>query len=63
MDLSILVFGTALTLLPLMAAGLLATMVLLEWRAERLAAAPVLVQRAHGRQRTRRCKPGRAPRG
>jgi hypothetical protein len=63
MDLSILVFGTALTLLPLMAAGLLATMVLVERRAERLAAAPVLVQRAHGRPRTRCRKPGRTRRG
>jgi hypothetical protein len=62
MDLSFLVFGTALMVLPLMAAGLLATMVLLEWRAERLAAAPVLTQRAHGRQRPR-CKPGRTRRG
>jgi hypothetical protein len=46
-----------------MAAGLLATMVLVERRAERLAAAPALVQRAHGRPRTRCRKAGRTRRG
>ena len=62
MDVSTFVFGTALTVLPLIAAGLLATMVLLERRAEQMAGVPAHARRAHGRQRPRHRKPGRSRR-
>jgi hypothetical protein len=62
MDVSTFVFGTALTVLPLVAAGLLATMVLLERRGEHLAAAPVQAGRGRGKARLRQRKPGRARR-
>ena len=58
MDVSTFVLGTALAVLPLIAAGLLATMVLLERRAEQMASAPAHARRAHGRPR----KPGRSRR-
>ncbi|HXE87061.1 MAG TPA: hypothetical protein VN524_09730 [Hyphomicrobiaceae bacterium] len=61
MALSILVLGTALTVLPLVAAGLMAAMVLLERREEQLAAAPAAGGRAPGRQRQR--KPSGCRRG
>jgi hypothetical protein len=50
MDVPTLVFGTALTLLPLIAAGLLAAMVLLERPSEELSALPeeLSARPAHG---------------
>lgn len=60
MDVSTFVFGTALTVLPLVAAGLLATLVLLERRGEPLAPAPA--QDGRGRGKARQRKPGRARR-
>jgi hypothetical protein len=62
MDVSTFVFGTALTALPLIAAGLLTTMVLLERRAEQMAPAPAQGRRAHARQRPRHRKSGRSRR-
>jgi hypothetical protein len=59
MDVSTFVFGIALTVLPLIAAGLLTIMVLLERHAEQLVPAPIHAGRAHGRRRPRRRKPGR----
>jgi hypothetical protein len=63
MGLSTLVLGTALTVLPLVAAGLLAAMVLLEREDERLVAAPADAGRKTGRPRYRHRKPGRVHRG
>jgi hypothetical protein len=54
MDVSTLVFGTALTVLPLVAAGLLAAMVLLERHTEDLASAPGHAGRGHSRPRHRK---------
>lgn len=55
MGLSTLVLGTAITVLPLMAAGLLAAMVLLERRAE--PPSPAHAGRASGRLRARQGRP------
>jgi hypothetical protein len=62
MDVSTFVFGTALTVLPLVVAGLLAAMVVLERRAERLASASAHAGGAQGRPRGRHRKPGRSRR-
>jgi hypothetical protein len=60
MDVSTFVFGAALTVLPLVAAGLLAAMVVLERRAERLAPASAHAGVAQSRPRRRRRKSGRS---
>jgi hypothetical protein len=62
MDLSTFLFGTALTILPLVAAGLLAAMVMLERSAERLSPTPAHAGGAPGRQRRRHRRPGRSRR-
>lgn len=63
MGLSTFVLGTALTVLLLAAAGLLAAMVLLEREDERLVAAPADAGRKTGRPHYRHRKPGRVHRG
>lgn len=56
MDLSTFIFGAALTVLPLIAAGLLAAMVAMERRAERLAVATGPAGHVQGRHHARHRK-------
>jgi hypothetical protein len=63
MGVSTFVLGTAFTVLPLVAAGLLAALVMLERRGERLAPAPPHAGRTHGRARARHRNPARAREG
>jgi hypothetical protein len=62
MDISTFAFGAALTVLPLVAAGLLVAMVLLERHVEHLAPAPAHAGSTGGRPRRRHRKPGRSRR-
>jgi len=60
MDFSTLLLGTAMTLLPLIGAGLLAAMVMLERNGTRLSpAAGTAEAQPSGRARTRRQRAGR----